>query len=102
MVKVVKYMEFVDICLKEVVYDLNRGLRKTIKYSLCECCEKGKKFYSVRISSNYNGVNKYSTAHKISNNITFTKNLIYYLSENGIDDITFKDILTDLNIKSIE
>ena len=95
-------MEFIEILEKEVLYDLSRGLKKVVKYSLGEFSKKGQKFYSIRILSSYNGVNKSEIVYKISNNIKFAKNLIYYLSENGVDDITFKDVIKDLNIKSIE
>lgn len=92
-------MEDSAIYEEKVIYGLNGGNEKIVKYSLCQSSQNGKTIYGIKVTSIYNGVSTTDTVQNISMDKGFIKRLIKYLSQNGIDDVCIRDVVQDLNLK---
>lgn len=92
-------MKDVDSYEEKIICGLNGENDKIIRYSLCQSIKNNKVFYGIKVISVYNMESTVEVVKDISTDKEFVKNLIKYLSQNGVDDVCIRDVLKDLNFK---
>ncbi len=92
-------MEFVNICVKKLPYNLSGDVKKTVSYYLCKSNKMGKVFYGIKIVTNIGNETLSEIVDAISDKKEMVEKLIYYLSENAVDSTCMRDVLEDLSFK---
>lgn len=89
-------MTFTNIFTKKIFSISEVNAYKVLKYNLCESDCSGKIIYGIQIISNYKNKPGADIMENISGDKMFVNKIINYLYQNGVDEISFKDVVNDL------
>lgn len=92
-------MEFIKVYDKELRSGISGSVKK-LTYNMCKSSNGGNITYGIQLKTEINREESYHIIEDISTDMGLVLKIIDCLSQNGVDDICFEDVVRDLIVEA--